>query len=257
MLTIQQIKENYPEEIFRRNPKGIIVEYLQYELLDSIFKQKNSEKLSFIGGTAIRIIYKSQRFSEDLDFDNFGISYIDFKKLLEKAIKDMMVKSFDIHYKMVKKDAYHCYIKFPELLFRHGLSPHVNEKILVRVDATTKKINTLPKVVVLGGFDVYRKILVNNAAVILTQKLMTIIQRKREKGRDFYDVSYLLGLAKPDYEYLKKEFGLNKKQLKSEVLKKANSLNMKTLAKDTLPFLINPDDQQRILSFKEYIEQEL
>lgn len=75
MLTFEQICEYFPKELVKINPKGVLVEYLQYELLDSIFKQANSEKLSFIGGTAIRFIYDSKRFSEDIDFDNFGHLY--------------------------------------------------------------------------------------------------------------------------------------------------------------------------------------
>lgn len=50
MLTYSKIAENYSPEIIQRNPRAILVEYLQYELLDSIFKQKGSENLSFIGG---------------------------------------------------------------------------------------------------------------------------------------------------------------------------------------------------------------
>ena len=52
----------------------MLVEYLQYELLDSLFKNKAVAALSFIGGTSIRILHDSPRFSEDLDFDNFGLS---------------------------------------------------------------------------------------------------------------------------------------------------------------------------------------
>jgi predicted nucleotidyltransferase component of viral defense system len=87
MLTLEQIKKNVGESLFRRSPRSALIEYLQYEILDSIFKQKDSEKLSFIGGTAIRIVYKSQRFSEDLDFDNFNLNYEDFKNLLDKVVR--------------------------------------------------------------------------------------------------------------------------------------------------------------------------
>ena len=72
MLTLEQIKEFVGIETFQRSHKAALVEYLQYEILDSLYKQKNSEKLSFIGGTSIRIVYGSQRFSEDLDFDNLS-----------------------------------------------------------------------------------------------------------------------------------------------------------------------------------------
>jgi len=257
MLTLNHIKQQYSEKVFRRNPKAVLVEYLQYELLDSIFKQAGSEHLSFMGGTAIRIVYNSSRFSEDLDFDNFGLSYKNFEAIFEKVVDDMKNKGFDLEFRFVKKGAYHCYIKFPDLLFPNNLTEHQSEKILVRIDAVSKKKNFQPKIWTLNGFDVYRIILVNPSPVILSQKLFTILQRKREKGRDFYDVSYLLGLTRPDYDFLEKEYGETKKKFKDKFFKKISKLNINELAQDVLPFLINPDGQERILSFREYIKQEL
>ena len=106
-------------------------------------------------------------------------------------------------------------------------------------------------------FDVYRRILVHPLEVILSQKLITIMERKREKGRDFYDTSFLLGLGDPDYEYIEKQYGLNKKELLTKFAEKLDRLNFKELANDVLPFLINPNDQERVLSFRDYIEQRL
>lgn len=257
MLTLSQIKENYSEEIFRKNPNAVLVEYLQYELLDSIFKQAGSEKLSFIGGTAIRIAYNSFRFSEDLDFDNLGLSYQNFGGIIKNTVMDMENKGFNLEFRLIKKGAYHCYIKFPDLLFDNNLTDHKSEKILVRIDTVLKKKNFKPDIYTLNGFSVYRKIQVNPCSVVLAQKLMAILQRKREKGRDFYDVSYLLGIADPDYVFLKKEHKITKEELKKKLIQKINKLNMAELAKDVLPFLIKPDDKERVLSFKEYIEQRL
>jgi len=160
MLTFEQIKNEYPQEIIQRNPKAVLVEYLQYEILDSLYKQKNSERLSFMGGTAIRIVYGSQRFSEDLDFDNFGLSYQDFELILEKVITDMKNKGFEIEFRLLRKGAYHCYLKFPKLLFENNLSVHQDKKILVRIDTVSKKQLNEPKSFILNGFGVYRKILV-------------------------------------------------------------------------------------------------
>ena len=257
MLTLNQIKEKYSEEIFRKNPNAVLVEYLQYELLDSMFKQAGSEKLSFVGGTAIRIVYNSFRFSEDLDFDNLGLSYQNFGVIMKNIAKDMENKGFNLELRLIKNGAYHCYVKFPDLFFDNNLTVNKSEKILVRIDAVHKNKNFQPKIYTLNGFNVYRKIQVNPCPVILAQKLIAILRRKREKGRDFYDVSYLLGITDPDYVFLQKEHKIAKEELKKNIIQKINKLNMPELAKDVLPFLIKPDDKERVLSFKEYIEQRL
>jgi len=42
MLTIEQISGNFPLPLRQRNPRGLLVEYLQYELLDSLFKNEGA-----------------------------------------------------------------------------------------------------------------------------------------------------------------------------------------------------------------------
>lgn len=257
MLTIDQIKNIYSENIFLKSPKAILVEYLQHEILDSIYKQKDSEKLSFIGGTAIRIVYGSNRFSEDLDFDNFGLNYLQFKNLLGKVVTDMEAKGFDIEFKFIEKGAYHCYIKFPKLLQANNLAVHKEEKLLIRIDTVNKNEPIQSNVFILDKFDIYRKILVNSPETILSQKIVTILDRKRAKGRDLYDVSFLLGKTTPNYDHLKKVKNIKPNELKEILITKIKKLDLKYLSEDVLPFLINPKDRERILSFKEYISQKL
>lgn len=257
MLSFDQIKKVYPEDIFIQNPRAILVEYVQHEILDSIYKQSGSEYLSFMGKTAIRIIYKGKRFSEDLDFDNFGLNFLQFKKLLEKVVIDMNRKGFDLEFKFIEKGAYHCYIKFPKLLQKSNLTVHKEEKILVRIDTARKKKQIKPEIFILDKFNVYRKILVNPADIILSQKIVAILERKREKGRDFYDVSFLLAKTMPNYEYLEKVHKIKKVDLKKLILKKIDNLNFQQLTEDVSPFLQESSDKERILTFKEYIINKL
>lgn len=49
--------------------KHVLKEYIQFETLDFLSRHKFNDKLTFIGGTALRIAYNIDRFSEDLDFD--------------------------------------------------------------------------------------------------------------------------------------------------------------------------------------------
>ncbi len=259
MLLFEELKKYYPENIFEDNKNLVLVEYIQYELLDSIFKMKGSEKISFMGGTAIRIVYDSSRFSEDLDFDNFGLSFDGFSDLLKRVVIDMEQKGFDIEFKLVEKGAYHCYIKFPDLLYRNNLSNNKDEKILVRIDTVSKEKRFESKLAKLDKFDIYQDIKVNPVDIILAQKFITIIQRKRPKGRDFYDISYLLGFSAPNYDFLKEEYEIkDKKDLKEKVLKKCDQIDFKEMERGAQPFLINPEkDKERILTFREYIEQKL
>lgn len=255
MLTFSQLKEYYKS--YPNAPvKSILVEYLQHELLDSLYKQKNSSFLSFIGGTSMRIVYGGNRFSEDLDFDNFGLSFENFSEMMDGVIRDMESKGFDMEIRLVEKDAYHCYIKFPHILQEAG-SGVLGEKILVRIDTVEKDKIFEPVVYTLNKFDIYRNILVNPLDILLSQKLITILFRKREKGRDFYDVSYLYGKTEPDFSYIEKVLSMSRDEFVKKLIARCEKLDFKVLAKDVEPFLIQPDQIDRVVGFEEFIKSKL
>ncbi len=254
MLTIDQIYNYFEFNTVKRNPRSVMVEYLQYEILDSMFKFDKAKHLSFIGGTAVRIVAGSNRFSEDLDFDNFGLTYFEFESLLNDVLRDMKLKGFEIEYKFVEKGAWHCYIKFPEILYKFGLSSNDKERILIRIDMQEKTKLYEPSIIILNKFGIFRKILSASFEVLLSQKLITILQRKREKGRDLYDVSYLYGLTKVNEAYIHNYLNITMEKFYEKLKLRINEIDLKELAKDVEPFLINPAEVDRVLFFREFLE---
>ena len=252
MLTVDQISGNFTLPLRQRNPRGMLVEYLQYELLDSLFKNAAAAALSFIGGTAIRILHDSHRFSEDLDFDNFGLSFSQFEGLLKTACRDMEYKGFRIECRVVERGAWHCYIRFPKILYEAGLSPDAERKILIRIDSEAKEKLYDPKKVFLNRFSVYRQILAAPAMILLAQKMMTILYRKREKGRDVFDVSFLTGLTAPDFDYIKKTLGLDQSEFLRRFDERIGELDLSSLARDVEPFLFAPEQRERVTGFRDF-----
>ncbi len=252
MLTLEQLSGHFPLTLRQRNPRGMLVEYLQYELLDSLFKNSAAAALSFIGGTAIRILHNSHRFSEDLDFDNFGLSFAQFEELLKTACRDMEYKGFLIEYRIVEKGAYHCYIRFPEILQQSGLTPDAGRKILIRIDSEAKERLYEPEKVFLNKFTIYRQILAAPAAILLAQKMMTVLYRKREKGRDIYDVSFLMGFAISDFIYIQKILGMDQAEFLRRFDERLGKLDLNFLARDVEPFLFSSEHQERVTTFRDY-----
>ena len=73
MLEIRQIESFFPERL-RHFKCNLPREYLQYKILEAIFAGRYGQKLAFMGGTAIHIAHGLPRFSEDMDFDNRGLT---------------------------------------------------------------------------------------------------------------------------------------------------------------------------------------
>ncbi|MEO8151367.1 MAG: nucleotidyl transferase AbiEii/AbiGii toxin family protein [Bacteroidia bacterium] len=255
MLSLTEIEKQYPANL-RPFKNFLLREYLQYKILQIIFSSEFANKLCFLGGTCLRIVHNNSRFSEDLDFDNSGLTENQFKKIAEIIKVNLEAEGYAIEMKNVMKGAYHCYIRFPGLLFKEGLSGYRNEKILIQLDTEPKHFKFTPDMVIINKFDVFTEIAVTPIQLLLSQKLYAILNRTRAKGRDFFDTMFLLSKSKPDYRYLKQKLKISTPdQLREAILKKCSTINMNVMVKDVQEFLFNPNDKNKIRLFVKYFEK--
>ena len=256
MLGLAEIAKYYPPKLqgFQR---FIIREYLQYKILQIVFDNTTyANKLCFLGGTCLRLVHQNTRFSEDLDFDNFNLSAVDFEGVSSIISRELRREGYEVEVRNVLKGAFHCYIRFPELLYREGLSGHKEEKILIQLDTEPQHFDFEPERHILNKFDVFTEILTTPQDILLAQKFYAILNRPRPKGRDFFDVVFLLGKTKPNYDYLKLKAGIDSVQeLKSAILERCSQIDMAEMARDVAPFLFDAKDEKRVKLFVEYIRQ--
>ena len=254
MFDIKQIESFYPEYLrtFKRN---LLREYIQYKILEIIYDSKFREKLSFMGGTAIRVIHSHTRFSEDLDFDNLGLNKEDFKQLVELIQRKLKLEGYTAETKNVFKGAYRSYIRIINVLFEYELSGHKEEKLLIQFDTEPQGFEYEPEKVIINKFDVFIRINVVPLDILLAQKIYEIFKRGRAMGRDFYDAVFLFGKTKPNFNYLKLKLEIkDMADLKTRLLLRCENLDFKRLARETEPFLFTPSDSKKVLYFCDYIK---
>ena len=68
--------------------ENVVREYCQHLFLSYLYQQPHCERLLFKGGTALRIIFYSPRYSEDLDF-NTTPGLADTQNRFQQAITDL------------------------------------------------------------------------------------------------------------------------------------------------------------------------
>jgi predicted nucleotidyltransferase component of viral defense system len=254
MLNLQEIEKSYPE-ILRGFKRNILREYLQYKILQVIFATQYASKLSFLGGTALRIIHGNTRFSEDLDFDNFDLDTAEFEDISQIIKKRLELEGYVVEIKNVYKGAYRCYIRIPKILFDSSLSGYEEEKILIQLDTAPHDFKYQPDRTILNKFDVFTEINVTPIDIILSQKIYAIFNRKTQKGRDFYDVVFLLSKTKPNYDYLQFRLDIeNPDTLRSRLLEFSSQLDFGQLAEDVRPFLFDSQDSSKVEMFEKYIQ---
>lgn len=256
MLTLPQIENFYPEAL-RNYKRFLLREYLQHKILQIVFESEFATKLVFMGGTCLRIVHGNNRFSEDLDFDNFKIEEAAFEQVAEVIQKELSKEGYVVEMKTVYKGAYHCHIRFPELLYKEGLSGHLEEKILIQLDTEPQNFDFTPERYLINRFDVFTQILITPKDLLLAQKFYAVLNRPRNKGRDFFDIVFLLSLIdRPNYDYLKMKLDVtNAAELKARILERCSELDMQEMARDVAPFLFNPADVKKIVFFSDYIQQ--
>ena len=255
MLELEQIESFYPQS-YRAFKKNILREYLQYKILEILFDSKYANKLAFMGGTAIRIIYGNNRFSEDLDFDNFDLTREEFKELSEIVQNRLTLEGYAVEIKTVFKVAFHSRIAFLDILYDNGVSNHKDEKLMIRLDTEPQRTEYEPDKPIINKFDVFTRIHAVPDGILLAQKLFAILNRKRAMGRDIYDAVFLFGRTRPDFGYLRSKADINHQaDLKKRLLSRCKELDLEQLSRDLKPFLTNPSDTKKILLFSEYIKK--
>lgn len=257
MLDINQIKKSYDQKLHKFN-RGLLREYLQYQILDIIFNHPLSQKLSFLGGTCLRIVHQLPRFSEDIDFDNKNLQEEEFAQVGTYLQKELEKRGFIVEIRLITKKAFHCYIKFPKLLYKYKISPQKREKILIQLDTFDQKFIYKPEIFILNKFEFFNQIRTTPKSIILSQKLWTLTQRPRLKGRDFFDIMFLLQNTQPDMGFLEEKFGQKDlSKIVNEIQKRIDDVNYNQLIKDIQKFVINPQDANRIKFFPSFLKQEL
>lgn len=255
MIDLSQIEKFYPSEL-RHFKKNILREYLQYKILEIIFDSPFGKKLSFMGGTSIHMLHGSQRFSEDLDFDNQGLSQNDFKELGKLIKEKFALEGYALEIKTVFKKAYRLYLAFHNILYINKISPHKDAVLLIRVDTQPQNFNYKADKAIINKFDVFSQIFAVPIDILLAQKITCLFTRPRLMGRDFHDIVFLLGKTRPNLDYLKKKLKIKGKiELKEKLLKKCQGLDYKQLSRDIEAFLFSPGEKKKVLLFYDYITE--
>ncbi|NJN33577.1 MAG: nucleotidyl transferase AbiEii/AbiGii toxin family protein [Saprospiraceae bacterium] len=255
MLSLSQIQTFYPPQLHVFG-SFLLREYLQHKILALIFSSDYANKFAFLGGTCLRIVHQTNRFSEDLDFDNFDLSAQDFEHVARYIQQGLEREGFQIEMQQVYRGAYHCYIKFPNLLHEAGLSGHREAKILIQLDTEPQNFDFTPETFLLNKFDVFANIRITPIDLLLSQKITAFLKRKQPKGRDIYDITFLSAKTKPNYAYLEQRLDVKSAEaLKELLLNRLNTLNLNQQSKDVAPFLFYNQDLQRILLFENFVKQ--
>ncbi len=259
MLNLEQILNYYPPQM-RDNPahkKYIVKEYIQLMILDFLSTSKFVKKITFIGETNLRLVKGIDRFSEDLDFDCKNFDAEEFNEMAQSVLTFLYRSG--LHAVSKEKEnqkvmAFRSRIYFPELLFDLMISAYKEERFLIKLESQNQEVDYDPKMTTINSCGFFFSFPVPPDDVLCSMKLSALLSRA--KGRDFYDVLFLLSQTKPNFDYLtqKKQIS-NISDLKEKINDLLEQIDLKHKSKDFEHLLFNKMNAEKILHFKDFIDQ--
>ena len=232
---------------------NILREYLQNEVLFLMQKTGFSDSLYFVGGTALRFLYKIKRFSEDLDFsagDKWQSK--DLEAHAAKLQKELIKAGYEVDLPVKdEKTVQRVFLRFKGLPYEAGLSGRKGQNLSVHIE-----IDANPP----AGWHEERTIVNIHMPVLIrhydkpsafASKLAAFLTRPYTKGRDLYDLFWLRSKWKelrPNFELLNNALAQKMKTLRpvdetnwlETIATMAAKLNWKAVVGDARPFLEDP-----------------
>jgi predicted nucleotidyltransferase component of viral defense system len=257
MLNLEQIQNYFPPQI-RENPahkKYIVKEYIQLMILNFLATSKFARKITFIGGTNLRLVKGIDRFSEDLDFDCKNFSAEDFAEMSQIVLTFLQrsgIRAETREKPSEKLSAFRASIYFPELLFDLGLSAYKEERFLIKIESQNQEFEYVTQMAIISSCGFFFSFPVPPDDVLCAMKLSALLSRA--KGRDFYDALFLLSQTMPNYDYLfKKQNIRNLTELKVKLIETIEKIDLQHKSNDFDHLLFNRGNKDKILYFSEFI----
>lgn len=239
MLTQKQLEELSSH--FQIDKTIVFRKYLQLLFLNYLYKEKDSQRIYFKGGTCLHLLYLSPRFSEDLDFST-DLPKLKIKKIIKKVVEEIQkeISGISLIFIYSGQNSLRYKIKYQGREFKYPLT--------LRLDFILEKAILTPRVLKIETkFPIAFLSLITalNKEEILTEKIRAFLIRA--KGRDIFDLWFLLSenisLKK---NVLEKKLKPVKLKFQQELfLEKLKKYPQKIIERDLSPFL--PRNYRRII----------
>lgn len=234
--------------------KMILAECLQHLILQSLYRQRAFDCLTFTGGTALRILFRTLRFSEDLDFSLSVKEGFLFEKLLEGIRKDLTGQKvgFEFHSKNETAIA-KAELRFPRLLHQFKISPLKDQKTMIKIEVDKNPPEGGRRDIAYVANPVSYSVSVFDLPSLFATKLHAVFCRRYTKGRDYYDLVWYLGRGiKPHWDLLNRAIRqtegdgceITEKNFKEKLLNHLQAVDFDKVRADVERFLIRRQEAE-------------
>jgi len=244
------IEKELAKEAQPKLKKLVLAECLQHLILQSIYRHGYFDNLVFTGGTALRLLHQTGRFSEDLDFSLGNKSRFDFSEFLEKLQKDLTLQQLPFDFSPAeKRNVAKADFRFAGILKEFKLSPLKDQKLTVKLEIDTKPPQGGTTEIGFVAVPVSYSVAVYGLSSLFATKLHAVFFRQYVKGRDFYDLQwYLARKIRPNFQLFNNAIlqtegeghEIPESNFKKELIRRLESVDFHKVRSELERFVINP-----------------
>jgi len=243
-------KRNMPEG----KTRGILREYLQILMLKSLYKSRWQDRFFFLGGTSLRLLHKSKRFSEELDFNVKNLKKREFDNAAEFIQKELNREGISSDVEFSYKDS----LFISEFIFRdiHELYGIVDKRgeIIIKLETNKPKYKLETESGVINGFGELFLVNAMSKGSVFADKIDTL--RNKKRGRHVYDIIFMLSRGFPVNRKLLRINGIRNEPRKA-ILNIVNDIpdsQLEKLSKGVRPFLFDETGSKLIRNARVVVE---
>lgn len=222
MIEKRQVQKS--AQIWQTTADNVVREYFQHLFLARLYEEKGSDNLFFKGGTALRIIWHSPRFSEDLDFTGVNITVRGIEALMEGALAKIELEGIQTEI-VESKGTSGGYLA----IFRFEAAEY-KSSIQVEISLRNGKKGLGTAALIQSDLVVPYTLIHLKEEILVAEKIQACLTRA--KARDFYDLYFILRSRLAFVEAFRQD-----KQLKKKIMSviKSKKLNFRRELKTFLP----------------------
>ena len=232
-------------------------EYLPLLILKRIDDSGGWKNIAFTGGTALRLVFKTERFSEDLDFSLVRKGGFDLARFAKDLGGHMGKLGLNSEVSGLKNSpaVTSFYLKFPGILYSLKLSDREEQKVSIKLEidrnpprgwGLDKYLSADPLVFMVTHLDIES---------LFAGKLHAFLFRGFDKGRDYYDVLFFLRKnTRPNMKMFRNAVLQTNPDIKLAgvqdaaklVWEKVGKADFRAVRRDLSPFLLKPEEIELI-----------
>lgn len=238
--------------------RGILREYLQVLILRELTKLPDGKKLFFTGGTYLRLVHRTKRFSEDLDFNTGRMSAKTFEGILERIHGGLKHEGLECRLGFGHWDnILLAELTFPEIEKHYGVtSRHMREGgIVIKVEANRPKWKIATETLMVAGFGHMFPVVCTDIGALFADKIDALIKKRR--ARHLFDIIFLLSRKFPVDRRVLKALGITDPPLEA-IARRVGEFSTKELrqqAESLRPFLFEEHEADLLAHAHEVIPQ--